>query len=221
MAERAPVRNPTEAPPARVTNSVVPVSTAMLDRKVVGNLTLEHCLYALLIAITIFTRLYIAGIRPLHHDESIHAVFSHKIVTEGPESYKYDPVYHGPVMYFWTALVFRIFGDSDFTSRLSPNLFGIFLAASCWLFRRYLGRWGALALLFLLTFSPSWSYFTRFLRHDIYVALFNVGFVYFPGATARPASPVTCMPPSSVWRWRSRPKRTCTAWVPSSSSASS
>lgn len=151
----------------------------MLDRKVVGNLTLEHCLYALLIALTIFTRFYVAGLRPLHHDESIHAVFSHKIVTEGPDSYQYDPVYHGPVMYFWTALVFRIFGDTDFTSRLSPNLFGIALAGFCWLFRRYIGRWGALALLFLMTVSPSWSYFTRFLRHDIYVALFNVGFVYF------------------------------------------
>lgn len=173
MAETESVRNPTDAPTKPATN------TAVLDRKVIGNFTVEHCLYALLIGITIFTRLYIAGIRPLHHDESIHAVFSWKIITEGPDSYKYDPVYHGPVLYFWTALIFRIFGDTDFTSRLSPNLFGIALACFCWLWRRYLGRWGALALLVLITFSPSWSYFTRFLRHDIYVALFNVGFVYF------------------------------------------
>lgn len=151
----------------------------MLDRRVFGNVSFEHCLYALIIAVAIFTRLYESGPRPLHHDESIHAVFSWKIVTEGAASYKYDPVYHGPVLYFWTALVFRLFGDSDFTSRLSPNLFGLAIIAGCWFFRRYLGRSGALALAVLMTLSPSWVYFTRFLRHDIYVALFNVGFVYF------------------------------------------
>src|SRR5215470_4252509 len=45
--------------------------------------------------------------------------------------------------------------------------------------RRYLGRWGALAFMLLVTFSPSWTYFTRFLRHDIYMALCNLGAVYF------------------------------------------
>jgi uncharacterized protein (TIGR03663 family) len=173
MAERESVRNPTEAPESgRET-------VCALDRKLLGNITLEHALYALFIAIAIFTRLYESAPRPLHHDESIHAVFSWKIITEGPASYKYDPVYHGPVLYFWSALIFWLFGDSDFTSRLSPNLFGLALVVACWWFRRYLGRWGALALAGLITFSPSWAYFTRFLRHDIYVAVFNIGFVYY------------------------------------------
>lgn len=172
MAERASVRNPTEALEGRASG------VSALDRQVLGRMTLEQLLYALILAVAVFTRLYESAPRPLHHDESIHAVFSWKIVTEGPASYKYDPVYHGPVLYFWTALIFRLFGDSDFTARLSPNLFGLALVAASWLFRRYLGRSGALLLAALITFSPSWTYFTRFLRHDIYVALFNFGFVY-------------------------------------------
>jgi predicted membrane-bound mannosyltransferase len=85
MAERETVSNPTEAPARRVT------STAALDRKLFGSFTVEHGLYVLFIAIAIFTRLYIAGIRPLHHDESIHAVFRGKS-SPRDGSYKYDPV---------------------------------------------------------------------------------------------------------------------------------
>ncbi|HYD48724.1 MAG TPA: flippase activity-associated protein Agl23 [Terriglobales bacterium] len=150
-----------------------------MDRPVLGSLSLEKCIYIAVWILAIATRFYIAGIRPLHHDESIHAVFSWKITTDGPVSYQYDPVYHGPVMYFWTALCFALFGDSDWVSRLSPNLFGFGLMAFAWPLRRQLGRWGALWFLILMTISPSWTYFTRFLRHDIYVALFNVAAVYF------------------------------------------
>lgn len=171
MAERAPDRNLGGAEASR--------SESVLDRSVLGNLNLEKCLYLAVWLVAIVTRLYIAGDRPLHHDESIHAVFSWKIVTDGPVSYQYDPVYHGPVLYFWSALCFWLFGDSDFVSRLSPVLFGFGLMGLAWPLRRYLGRWGAFWFLTLMTLSPSWSYFTRFLRHDIYVALFNVSAVYF------------------------------------------
>ncbi len=151
----------------------------VLDRQVVGTLTLEKCVYIAVFAVAVVTRLYMLGPRPLHHDESIHAFFSWKIVDEGVGNYQYDPVYHGPVLYYWTALVLRLFGDSDFTARLSPVLFGLALIGFAWPLRRYLGRWGSLWFLILFTFSPSLTYFTRFLRHDIYVALFNMAFVYF------------------------------------------
>ncbi len=175
MAESAVDRNRTSAAPG-----VRPATPARgLDRPIIGSLTLERCIYIAVFAVAVFTRLYIAGERPLHHDESIHAFFSWKITQDGVGDYQYDPVYHGPVLYYWTALVLRIFGDSDFTTRLSPGLFGLALVAFAWPLRRYLGRWGALCFLILATFSPSLSYFTRFLRHDIYVALFNLAFVYF------------------------------------------
>jgi uncharacterized protein (TIGR03663 family) len=177
MAESAPVRNLTDA---AARNQRRPAASApVLDRPIVGTLTLEKCVYITVFAVALLTRLYMLGPRPLHHDESIHAFFSWKIVDEGVGSYQYDPVYHGPVLYYWTALVIRLFGDSDFTARLSPVLFGLALIGFAWPLRRYLGRWGAISYVILFTFSPSLTYFTRFLRHDIYLALFNMAFVYF------------------------------------------
>jgi uncharacterized protein (TIGR03663 family) len=177
MAERAPVRNLTDAPHAAAVP--LPAATSVLDRPVVGGLTVEKCTYLFVWLVAIVNRLYILGVRPYHHDESIHAFFSWKILQDGLGAYQYDPVYHGPVLYYTTALVMRLFGDSDFTARLSAVLFGFGVLAFAWPLRRYLGRWGALSFLVLVTFSPALTYFTRFQRHDIYVALCNLGAVYF------------------------------------------
>lgn len=155
------------------------MAQSALDRKVVGNLTAEHIAYIAIAIVAIFLRTYDLGVRPYHHDESIHAFFSWQITDQGLGSYKYDPVYHGPVLYYASALMMWLFGDSDFTGRLSAVVFGLGVLAFAWPLRRYLGRWGALAFLILVTFSPSWTYFTRFVRHDIYLALCNLGAVYF------------------------------------------
>ena len=139
-----------------------------LDRKL-GRYTLEQVLYAAVLLVAVFLRLYLLEQKPQHHDESIHAFFSWKITQDGLGDYKYDPVYHGPFLYYSTAFFLWLF-DSDFGSRLSAATFGIGVLLFAWPMRRYLGRWGALCFLVLLTFSPSFLYFSRFLRHDIYVA---------------------------------------------------
>lgn len=150
-----------------------------LDRRTLGGLTVEQLVYIAVGLIAIFLRTYDLGLRPYHHDESIHAFFSWRILENGFGDYKYDPVYHGPVLYYSTALVMWLFGDNDFTARLSAVLFGLGVIAFAWPLRRYLGRWGALSFLLLVTFSPTWTYFTRFVRHDIYLALCNLGAVFF------------------------------------------
>ncbi len=160
-----------------------------LDRVSLGGLTVEKWIFLGLFAIGVFLRLYDLGVRPYHHDESIHAVFSWKILKDGFTSYSYDPVYHGPVLYFSSALVMLLLGDNDFTGRLSAVLFGFGLMAMAWPMRRYLGRWGALCFLGLMVFSPSWTYFTRFVRHDIYLAALNMAAVYYAfqyGETRKP-----------------------------------
>lgn len=178
MAERASVRNQSSAaaPPP---NGVAAARISVLDRVVVGTLTLEKCLYIAVFSIAVFTRLYNLGVRPYHHDESIHAFYSWKITQDGVSSYNYDPVYHGPILYYSTALCTWLFGDNDFTGRLSAVLFGLGCLAFAWPLRRYLGRWGAFCFLALFTFSPALNYFTRFVRHDIYVALGNMMAVFF------------------------------------------
>ncbi|HUI25171.1 MAG TPA: flippase activity-associated protein Agl23 [Candidatus Kryptonia bacterium] len=155
------------------------MAESALDRKLVGRWTAEQCLYIGVLIVATFLRLYILGERPYHHDESIHAFFSWKITQQGVGDYQYDPVYHGPLLYYSTALMLWLFGDSDFTGRLSAVAFGMGVLAFAWPLRRYLGRVGALTFLVLATFSPSFNYFSRFVRHDIYVALCNLSFVYF------------------------------------------
>jgi uncharacterized protein (TIGR03663 family) len=150
-----------------------------LDRKTVGGLTVEQVVYIVVGLLAVFLRTYDLGLRPYHHDESIHAFFSWKILQNGLGDYKYDPVYHGPLLYYSSALMMWLFGDSDFTGRLSAAVFGLGVIAFAWPLRRYLGRWGALAFMVLVTFSPSWTYFARFVRHDIYLALCNLAAVYF------------------------------------------
>src|SRR5713101_5733883 len=109
MAERAPVGNLTDSA-ARPQARAAPAGSA-LDRVIIGTLTVERCLYIAVCAVAVVTRLYVLGARPYHHDESIHAFFSWKITDEGVGNYHYDPVYHGPVLYYATALAIRLFGD--------------------------------------------------------------------------------------------------------------
>jgi uncharacterized protein (TIGR03663 family) len=148
-----------------------------LDRKL-GRYTLEQVLYAVILLVALGVRLYLLDQKPQHHDESIHAFFSWKIVDAGLADYKYDPVYHGPILYYSTAFFLWIL-DSDFGSRLSCVAFGMGVLAFAWPLRRYLGRAGALCFLVLLSFSPSFVYFTRFLRHDIYVAFGCMMAIYY------------------------------------------
>lgn len=165
------------------------VYESALDRKTIGGLTLEQLLYIVVGITAVFLRMYDLGMRPYHHDESIHAFFSWRILENGLGDYKYDPVYHGPLLYYTSALMMWLFGDSDFTARLSAVVFGLGVIAFAWPLRRYLGRWGALSFLLLVTFSPSWTYFTRFIRHDIFLALCNLGTVFFAfryGESGRP-----------------------------------
>ena len=143
------------------------MTESILDRKLVGKLTVEHVLHGVLFLIAIGLCAYHLGVRPYHHDESIHAFYSWKIAREGVSAYRYDPVYHGLILYYSSAAMMALFGDSDFTGRLSAVLFGLGVLAFAWPLRRYLGRPGALVFAALITFSPGWIYFTRFVRHDI------------------------------------------------------
>lgn len=47
----------------------------------------------------------------------------HRLMTEG--IYAYEPMYHGPFLYYVTAGMFSLFGDSDLVARILPALFGV------------------------------------------------------------------------------------------------
>jgi len=128
----------------------------------------EVLAYAVLVAVALGLRLYDLGSRPFHHDESQDAYFSWILFTDG--DYAYNPLLHGPLRFYLTASMYSLFGDSDFTARLAPALMGTSMVAMPYFLRRQLGRVAASAAAVLLAIGPSYLYFSRFAREDIYFA---------------------------------------------------
>jgi uncharacterized protein (TIGR03663 family) len=121
-----------------------------------------------LVALALALRLIDLGDRPFHHDESQDAYFSWIFRDRG--DYQYMPLLHGPFRFYLTALMYVLFGDSDFTARLAPALMGTGMVALCWLLRGLLGRVAAFTAAALLAVGPTYLYFSRFAREDIYIA---------------------------------------------------
>ncbi|HYJ12465.1 MAG TPA: flippase activity-associated protein Agl23 [Thermomicrobiales bacterium] len=145
-----------------------PATTARRSR----GISIESLVWIILIAAACITRFWNLEYRTLHHDESIHTYYSW-FFTAGTIPYVHNPLSHGPFLFHANALVYFLFGDSDATSRFLPALAGVLLVAACWLLRgnRFLGHWGALAAGFMLLISPSFLYYTRYIRHDPYTCL--------------------------------------------------
>lgn len=144
-------------------------ATPKIDR-IARVITLERLLWATLILLAIWTRFWDLGYRAQHHDESLHSYYSWLFAT-GDRLYVHHPLMHGPFLFHANALIYKLFGASDTTSRLVPALFGVAIVAMPWLLRsrNMLGRWGALAAGFMLLISPSMLYYTRYIRHDPYM----------------------------------------------------
>ncbi len=146
-----------------------------LDRPVINTIKMnwEMMLVLVILLLAIFSRLYILGARVMSHDETSHVYFSWLLYTG--QGYRHDPVTHGPLQFHLVALMYFLFGDSDFTARLSQALFSIATVVAAWgLFRRYMGRLGGLILSALFLISPYMLYYGRYARNESYVTLFGV-----------------------------------------------
>ncbi|MGH2609425.1 MAG: flippase activity-associated protein Agl23, partial [Tepidiformaceae bacterium] len=127
----------------------------------------ESAFYAVVFASAFGLRFWDLGTRALHHDESIHAQWSWNLLD-----YNHSPVFHGPFYYHVQGAVFFLFGSSDYTSRISPALFGLGIVVLPLLLRRRLGVVGTAATVCFLAFSPTLVYYSRFMREDIFMAFF-------------------------------------------------
>ncbi|MEI7554425.1 flippase activity-associated protein Agl23 [Candidatus Chlorohelix sp.] len=144
-----------------------------LDRVLAfGWLNWESILWIAIIVLAIASRLASLDLKAIHHDESIHAKWSYDMF-KGTFIYRYDPTWHGPLLYYLVSASFMLFGgDNETTARLMPALFGVATVAICWFLRPLLGRFGALFAGTLVLISPTILYFNRSLRHDSF-ALFG------------------------------------------------
>lgn len=125
----------------------------------------RHWPWLVLIALSLALHLWGLGDRSYHHDEAIHAHSSYNLLHNG--IYRYDPTYHGPLLYYLTAATYAVAGDSDFTARLPVALSGVLLIGIAWSLRRPFGGRAAWWMGLLVTLSPTILYYGRFLRMDV------------------------------------------------------
>jgi uncharacterized protein (TIGR03663 family) len=137
------------------------------------HLSFERLLLLLFLA-ALFVRLYHLDLKLFHHDEAVHAWFSYRLLTEG--AYTYDPIYHGPLLYYTTASMFWLFGGSDLVARVVPAVLGALLIPLLYPLKQlgYLSSRQALVAALFIAVSPEMIYFSRFLRNDIFVVFFTL-----------------------------------------------
>ncbi len=145
-----------------------------LDTPVLSLFTLnwEILFYLILFTAAVITRFYDLGARVMSHDESLHTLYSWNLYAG--KGYQHDPLMHGPSLFHITALMYFLFGDSDFTARLGPAIFGVAMVILPYWFRPWLGRVGALAAAFMILISPGLMYYSRYIRHDTFLDFFTL-----------------------------------------------
>ncbi|MHC1627129.1 MAG: flippase activity-associated protein Agl23 [Methanoculleaceae archaeon] len=131
-------------------------------------------LFLIICILAFLLRFLFLDLKLFHHDEAVHAWFSWRLLTQG--RYIYDPVYHGPFLYYVTAGMFGLFGSSDMVGRLVPALLGSLMVPLVYAIHRlgYLDRRQTLVAALFMAVSPEMVYFSRFLRNDIFVAFFTL-----------------------------------------------
>lgn len=125
---------------------------------------------------------------PLHHDESIHAMFG-QYFYDFPEIqfYKYDPEYHGPTLYMLLRPVYAMLGSSDWSARSPIALLGSLSILVPILFRRFLRPVTVLLLTAAVALSPSLVYWSRFVRED-YIIFLGMFLILYGAVLAKPGA---------------------------------
>jgi uncharacterized protein (TIGR03663 family) len=132
----------------------------------------ERAAYVVLVFVGFLLRIWDVGARVVHHDESLHAYYSWNLIAG--HGYAYDPLMHGPLQFEVVPVFYLLFGVSDFSARLLAVFLGTALIALPYFLRRYLTAPGALLAALGLAISPSFLYYSRFIRDDIYLACFTL-----------------------------------------------
>ncbi len=134
----------------------------------------EIILIACILALTVFTRFYILGLRVMSHDETSHVYFSW-LLSQG-KGYRHDPITHGPLQFHLIALSYFLFGDNDFSARVPAATLSVLTVFFLWYYRNILGRFGTLVGAFLLLISPYVLYYGRYARNEALIGFFAVLF---------------------------------------------
>jgi uncharacterized protein (TIGR03663 family) len=129
-------------------------------------------LFCVLVAAGLLLRWVGLDVRPLHHDESLHAMWG-KYFFDHPDVrfYKYDPMLHGPLLYNTLFFTYFSLGDSDWSARFPAALIGSCAMLLPFGFRKFFLPRTVLLLTGFVAVSPTLIYWSRFIRHDPFVLL--------------------------------------------------
>ena len=140
-------------------------------------LNVDTLLVVLLLAAAIVSRFYNLGAMTITFDEVNHVVPSFSLYSGN--GFKVDPLSHGPIQIHMMALSYALFGDNDYTTRIPAAVLSVVaILVAVFLFRRYLGRTGALVAGALIIISPLMLFYARYARNESYIVLWGILTIY-------------------------------------------
>ncbi|NWF68207.1 MAG: TIGR03663 family protein [Chloroflexi bacterium] len=139
-------------------------------------LNAEVIAYVVIFLLAIFTRFYALGDRVMSHDESLHTRFSWNLYNDN--NFQHTPLMHGPILFHAVAFNYFLFGDNDFTARIYTSVLGVGMVMFPLLFRRWLGKSGAILAALMILISPLLMYYNRYIREDTPSIFFTLIMVY-------------------------------------------
>ncbi len=145
--------------------------------------TLKRLTVAFLVILAITMLFVRLGRSALHFDEAIYAQVSKEMVERNEwltPSWNGQAWFHKPPVFFWTtAMLFKIFGISEFWARFASALSGLAVLLLCYLIaQRIYGRAaGVLAVLILLS-TQLFMFYARFGTTDTALTCFILLAVY-------------------------------------------
>jgi len=138
---------------------------------------IETLLVIIILLAAVVSRFYDLGARAASHDEINHFIPSWDFYQG--RGYQYSPMSHGPLQFHLIALSFALFGESDFTARIPAAVFSVAtIAVALFLFRRYLGRTGAIVASVMLLISPFMLFYGRYARNEIFIVMWGLLTIY-------------------------------------------
>src|SRR5438477_10991371 len=130
----------------------------------------------LVLALAVFLRFFLLGIKPPHFDEGINGWFVDQMLKNG--FYRYDPTnYHGPLHFYVLFLSQNLLGRNLWALRLPVVLVSI---ACVWLvmrFDRVLPRGVARLAALAMAVSPAFIFYGRYSIHEVWLLLFSMMFM--------------------------------------------
>ena len=135
-----------------------------------------------ILALAFLLRLPQLGARPMHADESVHAVKFMGLWEKG--YYQYNPdEYHGPSLYYATwpvAFFHRLVSSPEVTEavlRFVPLLFCVGLIVLLPLLKNAMGSIPILASALFITFSPAMVFYSRYFIHEMLLLFFTLALI--------------------------------------------